>query len=108
MPPAAFAARGQGFKDGGQDVRDFRRAVLDGRVAVRPSLLLRSAMSEAVVVYDSAGNAKLAKKSEGGRRQAARDDAAAAAILAIAEGHRMMALEDARRSSNGVYLGLIT
>ena len=52
------------------------------------SLLLRSAMSEAVVVTDPAGNAKLAKNSESGRRKRARDDAAAAAILAVSAGIR--------------------
>ena len=46
------------------------------------------ALSEARVVTDAAGNAKLAKRSEGGRRVAARDDAAAAAILAVAEAGR--------------------
>ena len=85
---AALVVRGQGFKDGGEDVRDFRRAVLDGNVSAPESLLLRSALSEARVVTDAAGNSKLAKKTEGGRRNLARDDAAAAAILAISEGYR--------------------
>ena len=85
---AAVITRGQGFKDGAEDVRDFRTAILDGHVRVGVSLLLRSAISEARVVSDAAGNSKLAKKSEGGRRSGARDDAAAASILAIAEGHR--------------------
>ena len=77
-----------GFKDGGQDVREFRRAVLDGRVKVLPSLLLRSALGGAIVVSDPAGNSKLAKQGQGGRRQHHRDDTAAAAILAISEGLR--------------------
>lgn len=88
VPPAGFVSRGQGFKDGAEDVRLFRRACIDGRVAAQPSLLLRSAMSEAVTVSDPAGNSKLAKDTQGGRRKAARDDAAAAAILAVAEGNR--------------------
>ena len=54
-----------------------------------PSLLLRSAMAEARVVMDPAGNCKLAKMSEGGRRLRARDDAAAAAILAVSAGARL-------------------
>ena len=41
VPPAALEIRGQGFKDGAEDVRGFRRAVLDGRVTPGPSLLLR-------------------------------------------------------------------
>ena len=82
VPPAAFETRGMGFKDGAEDVRAFRRACADGRVAPAPSLLLRSAMAEARTVSDPAGNAKLSKGSQGGRRLRARDDAAAAAILA--------------------------
>ena len=88
VPRVPLAERGQGFKDGGEDVRAFRRAVADDRVVPVPSLLMRAALGEAVTVSDPAGNAKLAKGSEGGRRQLARDDAAAAAILAVAEGSR--------------------
>ena len=88
IPMARLAMRGQGFKDGGEDVRLFRKAVLDGLVTPEASLLLRAAMAEAVTVADPAGNEKLAKASEGGRRTRARDDAAAACILAVAEGAR--------------------
>ena len=88
IPAAAFVTRGQGFRDGGADCRDFRRACIDGHVKALPSLLLRSALAGAVTVTDPAGNSKLAKSSEGGRRQAHRDDAAAAAILAVAVGRR--------------------
>jgi len=87
---AALVIRGQGFKDGGEDVRDFRKAVLDGHVRAPISLLLRAAISEARVVTDHAGNSKLAKKAEGSKRQNGRDDAIAAAILAIAEGFRRL------------------
>ena len=75
--------RGMGFKDGAEDVRMFTRACLEGRVTPVPSLLLASAMAEARTVIDPAGNAKLAKGTEGGRRLRARDDAAAAGILAV-------------------------
>ena len=88
FPPAAVEIRGQGFKDGGADVRDFRRAVLGDRVHPAESLLLTSALAEARVQTDPAGNSKLSKGSEGGRRSKARDDAAAAAILAVAAGAR--------------------
>ena len=85
VPLAAFEVRGMGFKDGAEDVRAFRKGCADGRVTPVPSLLLRSAMSEARTVSDPAGNAKLCKGSQGGRRVRARDDAAAAAaILAVA------------------------
>ena len=88
FPLTALSCRGQGYKDGGEDVRLFRKAVLDGRVAPTRSLLLRAALLEARTVGDPGGNHKLSKRTEGGRRANARDDAAAAAILAIAEGTR--------------------
>ena len=88
IPTAAFVSRGQGFKDGGEDVRTFRRACLTGRVVPVVSLLLRASMREAVTVSDPAGNSKLAKNTEGGRRSRARDDAAAASILAVSVGIR--------------------
>ena len=91
IPSAAFEIRGMGFKDGAEDVRAFRRACAEGKVTPAPSLLLRSAMSEARTVSDPAGNAKLAKGVQGGRRLRARDDAAAAAILAVAAGVRQPA-----------------
>ena len=87
FPLADLVERGQSFKDGGQDVRDFRAAVLGDHVRPSRSLLLTAAMSEARVTGDPAGNLKLAKRKEGGRRANARDDASAAAILAAAVGH---------------------
>ncbi|MDE0510024.1 MAG: terminase large subunit [Gammaproteobacteria bacterium] len=80
--------RGMGFKDGGEDVRLFRHGCLGGNVTPVKSLLMRSAMGEAMTISDPAGNEKLAKNAGGGRRMRARDDAAAAAILAVAEGER--------------------
>ena len=88
IPLASFEVRGMGFKDGAEDVRGFRKGCADGRVTPLPTLLLRSAMSEARTVSDPAGNMKLSKGSQGGRRVRARDDAAAAAILAVAAGVR--------------------
>lgn len=88
VPLAVLEFRGMGFRDGAEDVRQFRKACADRRVIPAPSLLLRSAMAEARTVSDPAGNAKLSKGSQGGRRLRARDDAAAAAILAVAAGVR--------------------
>ena len=88
FPRCPLITRGQGFRDGGEDVRAFRRAVLGGYVRPAESLLLTSALREARVVSDPAGNAKLSKATEGGRRRRARDDAAAAAILAVGAGFR--------------------
>lgn len=78
--------RGQGFRDGGQDVEGFRRAVFDRAIAVAPSLLLRSAASDALVVVDDAMNAKMTKS-----RSLGRIDAIAATALAVAEGLRRKA-----------------
>ena len=89
IPRCELELRGQGFRDGAEDVRDFRKAALtDGELVPLPSLLLRSAMAEARTVADPAGNEKLSKSTQGGRRVRARDDAVAAAILAVAAGYR--------------------
>ena len=88
IPVGALELRGMGWKDGGQDVRQFRRACAEGIVTPKESLLLRSAISEARTLTDPAGNSKLCKQAEGGRRARARDDAAAAGILAVAAGWR--------------------
>ena len=88
FPLTGLVVRGQGYRDGGEDVRQFRKAVLDGKVAPTRSLLLRYALLEARTVGDPAGNHKLAKSTQSGRRAHAGDDAAAAAILAVAEGMR--------------------
>ena len=90
FPLSDFVLRGMGWRDGSEDVRRFRKAILAGRVSVPVSLLLRSAMSEARTLSDPAGNQKLAKGTQGGRRSRGRDDAAAASILAIAEGVRRL------------------
>ena len=102
VPRASLSLRGMGFKDDAEDVRAFRRSCLEGKVMPVRSLVLTSAMAEARVVMDAAGNAKLAKGSEGGRRLRARDDAVAAAILAVATGTRRAA-----RPSPGIYLGAV-
>ena len=104
FPFTGLSFRGQGFRDGGEDVRLFRRACVSGKCRPVVSLLLRAAMSEARVVSDPAGNSKLSKGSQGGRRQRARDDAAAAAILSVGEGERRaaMASQDKPR-----YLGMV-
>ena len=52
-------------EDGAEDVRAFRRAVLEDRVAPGRSLLLRAALSEARTVADPSANEKLAKGIRG-------------------------------------------
>ena len=81
---SVFMPRGMGFRDGGDDVRRFRRAALEGAIKTPVSLLLRAAIAGAVTVSDAAGNAKLAKaKDSPERRDGHRDYALAAAILAV-------------------------
>lgn len=80
-----FIWRGFGWKDGSEDIERFRRALFDGQVKTLPSLLLRSAFSDAITLIDPAGNHKLAKA-----RSLGRIDAAAAAVLAVAEGARQV------------------
>ena len=89
--------RGQGFRDGAQDVRAFQTAVLEGRVSPPVSLAMRAALAEARTVTDSAANEKLAKSGEGQHRRRGRDDLAAAIVLAVAEGVRREAGRNVRR-----------
>lgn len=83
---APIVWRGMGFRDGSEDIERFRRAVFDGDVRTAPSLLMRSAMADAVCLRDPANNLKLAKA-----RSTGRIDPAAAAVLAVAEGARQRA-----------------
>ena len=55
MPVAALESRGQGYRDGGEDVRAFRRACAEGKVTPVVSLLMRMALGEARVMVDPAG-----------------------------------------------------
>ena len=88
VPLCEVESRGVAWKDQGEDVRVFRRAVLEGRVASFSSLLLRAAFRECVTVADEAGNEKVSKGSSAGRRKRAKDDAAVAIIMAISSGIR--------------------
>ncbi|WP_022695863.1 terminase large subunit domain-containing protein [Ponticaulis koreensis] len=78
--------RGTGWRDGNEDVERFQRAAYDGQVISTPSLLLRSAFADAVVLRDPANNAKLAKGRSRGRI-----DPVQASVIAVAEGARIMA-----------------
>ena len=80
--------RAGGPRDGGEDLRRFRRCALEGLIRTPRSLLMRSAIAGAVGVGDNAANVKLARSTEGQRRSHHRDDAIAASILAVAEGDR--------------------
>ena len=94
-PRLPLVVRGMGYRDMGQDLRDFLGAFLRGLVTPERSLLLSSAMASARTISDPAGNRKLAKRADGGRRMRSRDDAACAAILAVALGARKALQGDA-------------
>jgi len=89
---APIVTRGMGWRDGSQDVRALRRAVLGEQpLRVKRSVLLRSAVAEARTIVDVAGNEKLAKHGQAaqtGRRAQARDDAICALMLACGERER--------------------
>ena len=104
FPRCPLIERGQGFRDGGEDVQDFRTATLRGRVTPERSLLMRSAMGEARIAMDAAGNAKLMKFGAG-KRSRGRDDAAAAAILAVAIGERRARTAPRRRPMRSAIVG---
>ena len=94
--------RGQGWKDGGTDIRAFKTELLEGRIHAPQSLAMRSAFAEARVMVDPTGSEKLAKQSEAGRRQLGRDDLCNAIIMAVAEGSRRRP----KHRSGGVYRGM--
>ena len=99
-----LVARGQGFRDGAEDIRTWSKAVVERRVnPVLPARLLTAALAEAVVITDAAGNSKLAQNTEGGRRKRGRDDVAAAAILAVAHA----GLDKEQEPPRAVYGGLV-
>ena len=94
--------RGQGFKDGSDAVRAWRKHSIAGNIyPAGPCILLTAALGTAVTVSDPAGNEKLAKHREGGRRQNSRDDVVAAALLAVEYGLEKRPPED---TSLGVVL----
>ena len=75
--------RGQGYRDGGDDVREFMRLAIDRKLMVPRSDLLRRAVAACRTKADDAGNKKIAKEGERGRT--GRDDAAVALVVAAAE-----------------------
>ncbi|GAB5449904.1 MAG: terminase large subunit [Halioglobus sp.] len=78
--------RRNGWFDGGEDISRWRSAVLDGELQTKPSLLMRSAVSDAVCQRDDAGNTRLSKL-----KSVSRIDALSASVLAVGEGSRRAA-----------------
>ena len=81
--------RGQGASataDGSADVRAFQRLVLAGKLRLRESVLLASAITESSIRRDVSGNPAIAKARENGRI-----DALSAAVIACGLGERVLA-----------------
>ena len=87
-PVVRAVYRSQHYREASEDVSISRRLILNEQVSLYPSLLIRHSLAGAMIVADSQGNLKLAKRNEGGRRDNHRDDVVAALLLALAEGHR--------------------
>ena len=102
IPLTRLELRRQGFVDGAQDLRSFRRGCLEGRVVPVPSLYLSGCLAQARAVRGPDGHEKLARGSEGGKRPNARDDGAAAALLAVGRG-----MHHRRAGGSGRYLGMV-
>ena len=75
--------RGLGFRDSGEDIREYTASLLEHRIRALPSLLLRHALASTLLARDPAGNAKIIKR--GSSRE---NDAAIATVLAVGEGSR--------------------
>ena len=74
------------------EVRALQRMVLSGKLAVAESLVLRSAIAESSIRYDSAGNPALDKARARGRI-----DALPAAVIAAGLGEMVAACPVRRR-----------
>ena len=78
--------RGQGYRDGGQDVRLFRRAALEGRVKTKNLFGSSWQMATVRTSSDPSGNEKIDRMK---RKQNAKDDLIVSAVLSVAQGERL-------------------
>lgn len=91
--------RGQGHSataDGSTDVRSFQRAVLEGHVKTKRSLVMEAAIANSAIARDASGNPKLDKAKASGRI-----DALQAGVISIGIGMRWLA----KHRRGGVYKG---
>ena len=95
--------RRQGFKEQGQDIRDFKRGILSGNFKPVESLLMRSAINECRVIKDPAANEKISKS----KRARGRDDAIVATILSVAFMQRLKDKEQAEGENQSVPFEII-
>ena len=78
--------RGYGFRDGGEDIRSFEKAVAEGWIQMRPSLILAASISDSCIQIDDAGNSKISKAKSTGRT-----DVLCSTIISVAMMQRMIA-----------------
>ena len=84
----AIHFRGMGRHDGDEDLKSFKRAVFEGRVKIKRSLLFETVMAHAVVKTHASGAQEICKMNESDRRVRLRDDVLVATVQAVALGHR--------------------
>ena len=89
--PVTFRRVGAG-KDGGQDVRAFQRLVMQGKLSMRESLALVTAISKSTLRRDGNGNPGLDKANSRGRI-----DLLSAAVIAVGLAEPMMGKVRQRR-----------
>lgn len=97
--PIAF--RGTGYFSANEDIKFTKRAVLQNKIKMSESLLMRSALRESRIQRDPAGNEKLNKLYSKGHN----DDALAATLLAV--GHGIRHYDPDVYKPTPVYLGSI-
>ena len=74
-----YIARGVGTKDGSASIRALRRAVYEGKLKHKPSMLMETHLRNSIVkAVDISGNPKLERRGHD-----ARNDAAAALLMAV-------------------------
>ena len=82
LEPCELIKQRTGYYTQSQDIRLFRRSLLDGSCKPRQNLLLRNGLRECRVARDSVGNERITKET---RRSRAKDDSAISAVLAVSE-----------------------
>lgn len=93
--------RGMGYLHANEDVKLTKAGILDGKVKISPSLLMRSAIRASRIQTDPAGNEKLNKMYSKGHN----DDALAATLLAC--GYGLKHYDPTVYKPQKVYLGQV-
>ena len=92
FPAIPVEWRGMGFFSATEDLRRFRKRVMEQWPKVEAKMIFRWCLSNARTISNPAGDEKLAKTGSPGRSARARDDVVAAAIIAIAHADRVFSV----------------